>query len=53
LSQNGTGDLGGKSGVAEQLVHERRENLLPGDASESEAIGGFPLPDVEGSMLGG
>jgi hypothetical protein len=35
------------------LVHQRRENLLSGDAGESETVGSFPLPDVEGSMLGG
>ena len=46
------GDLGGESGVAQQLVDECCEDLLAGDAGESEAVGGFSLPDVEGSVCG-
>jgi len=35
------------------LVDERRENLLSSDASDTQAVGGLSLPDVEGSVLGG
>ncbi len=49
----GTNDFGGESGIAQQLVDERGEDLLSGDAGDSEAVGGFSLPDVEGSVLGG
>jgi hypothetical protein len=35
------------------LVDECSEYLLSGDAGEPEAVGGFSLPDVEGSVLAG
>ena len=35
------------------MVDERDEDLLSGDAGESEAVGGFSLPDVEGWVGGG
>jgi hypothetical protein len=35
------------------LVYEGCENLLSGDAGEPKAVGGFTLPDIEGSMLCG
>jgi hypothetical protein len=47
------GDLGGESGIAQQLVDECGEDVLSGDAGDSEAVGGFSLPDVEGSVLAG
>jgi hypothetical protein len=46
-------DLGGEFGVGQQLVDERDKDLLSGDAGESEAVGDFSLPDVEGSVSGG
>jgi hypothetical protein len=35
------------------LVDECGENVLSGDASYSESVGGCSLPDVEGSVLAG
>jgi hypothetical protein len=35
------------------LVDQCGEDLLPGDAGEPEAVGGFSLPDVEGPVLAG
>jgi hypothetical protein len=49
----GTNDLRGESGIAQQLVDERGEDVLPRDAGDSEAVGGFSLPDVESSVLVG
>jgi hypothetical protein len=49
----GTSDLRGESGIPQQLVDERGEDLLSRDAGDSEAVGGFSLPDVESSVLGG
>ena len=46
-------DLGGESGIAQQLVDKCGEDVLPGDAGDSEAVGGLSLPDVEGSVLAG
>ena len=46
-------DLGGEFGVGQQSVDERDKDLLSGDAGESEAVGGFSLPDVKGSVCGG
>ena len=46
-------DLRGEFGVVQQLVDEGGEDLLSGDAGDSEAVGGFSLPDVEGSVLAG
>jgi hypothetical protein len=34
------------------LVDERGEDVLSGDAGDSETVGGVSLPDVEGSVLG-
>jgi hypothetical protein len=34
------------------LVDECREDFLSGNAGESETVGSFTLPDVEGSVLG-
>jgi hypothetical protein len=45
------GDVGGKLGVAQKLLDEYAKDLLSGDARESEAVSGFSLPDVEGSVL--
>ena len=50
---DGACDLGGEFAVAQQLVDKCDKDLLSGDAGESEAVGGFSLPDVEGSVLGG
>ena len=49
----GAGDLGGESGIAQQLVDQCGEDVLSGDAGDSEAIGGFSLPDVESAVLAG
>jgi hypothetical protein len=49
----GANDLGGESGIGQQLVDQRGEDFLSGDAGDSETIGGFSLPDVEGSVLPG
>jgi hypothetical protein len=46
------GDVGGKLGVARKLLDECAKDLLSGDARESEAVSGFSLPDVEGSVCG-
>jgi hypothetical protein len=46
-------DLGGELGVGQELVDERDKDLLSGDAGDTEAVGGFSLPDVEGSVCGG
>lgn len=35
------------------MVDESRENVLSGDAGDAESVGGFSLPDVEGSVLRG
>jgi hypothetical protein len=35
------------------LVDECAEDILSGDAGDSETVGGFSLPDVEGSVLPG
>jgi hypothetical protein len=35
------------------LVDECAEDLLSGDASESEAVSSVSLPDVEGTVLAG
>ena len=40
-------------GVGQKLVDERGEHLLPGHPGDSQAVGGFPLPDVEGPVGGG
>ncbi|EUA05287.1 hypothetical protein I547_0821 [Mycobacterium kansasii 824] len=34
------------------MVDEGDQDLLSGDARETKAVGGFSLPDVEGSVLG-
>jgi hypothetical protein len=47
------GDVGAKPGVAQKLLDECAKDLLSGDARESEAVSGFSLPDVEGSVCGG
>jgi hypothetical protein len=47
------GDVGGKPGVVQKLLDECAKDLLSGDTRESEAVGGFSLPDVEGSVCGG
>ena len=38
--------------VDQQLVDECDEDLLPGHPGDSQAVGGFALPDVEGSVGG-
>ena len=35
------------------MVDQRGEHLLPGHARDTEAVCGFPLPDVEGSVGAG
>ena len=50
---NGAGDLSGEFGVGQKLVDECGENLLASHAGDSEAVGRFSLPDVEGSVCGG
>jgi hypothetical protein len=40
------GHLGGKLGIGQQQLDQRGNYLLSGDAGESEAVGGFSLPDV-------
>ena len=47
------GDVGAKPGVAQKLLDGCAKDLLSGDARESEAVSGFSLPDVEGSVCGG
>jgi hypothetical protein len=48
-----TGHLSGKHRVGQQQFDECAKDFLSGDAGESEAVGGFSLPDVEGSVCGG
>ncbi len=40
-------------GIGQQQLNERANDLLSGDAGESEAVGGVSLPDVEGPVCGG
>jgi hypothetical protein len=47
------GHLGGKLGIGQQQINERAEHLLSGNPGESEPVGGFSLPDVEGAVCGG
>lgn len=39
--------------VGQQLVDQRGQDFLSGDASQAEAVGCLSLPDVEASVLGG
>ncbi|EUA54648.1 hypothetical protein I553_1396 [Mycobacterium xenopi 4042] len=50
---DGADDLGGEFRIAQQLVNERREDLLSGDPGEPQPVGRVSLPDVEGTVLGG
>jgi hypothetical protein len=50
---DGPRDLSGESGVVQKLLDECAKDLLSGDAGESEAVSGVPLPNVEGSVCGG
>jgi hypothetical protein len=50
---DGADDLGREFGVGQKLVDECGENLLASHTGESEAVGRFSLPDVEGSVCGG
>jgi hypothetical protein len=50
---DGAGDLGCEFGVGQELVDECGEDFLSGHAGDSEAVGGFSLPDVEGAVCGG
>ena len=45
--------FGGQLRVGQQQLDERANNFLPGDAGESELVGGFSLPDIEGPVGGG
>jgi len=47
------GYLGGQLRVGQQQLDERADDLLSGDAGESEPVGGFALPDIEGPVCGG
>ena len=47
------GYLGGQLRVRQQQLDERADDLLSGDAGESEPVGGFALPDIEGPVCGG
>lgn len=47
------GDLGREIGVDQKLVDKGGEELLSGHAGDSQAVGSFSLPDVEGSVCGG
>lgn len=49
---DGPRDAGSELGVVQQLVDERAKDLLSGDAGDSEAVSGFPLPNIEGSVGG-
>lgn len=46
-------DLGGEFGVGQEFVDECAEDLLSGNTGDSQTVGGFSLPDVEGSVCGG
>jgi hypothetical protein len=46
-------DLGGEFAVGQELGDECSKDLLSGNAGESEAVGGFSLPDVKGPVRGG
>ncbi len=35
------------------MVDQRGEDFLSGYAGDADAVGGFSLPDVKGSVLGG
>src|ERR1700761_9798101 len=45
--------LGRQLGIGQQQLDQRGNYLLSGDAGESEAVGGFSLPDVQGPVGGG
>lgn len=49
---DGPEDLGRKLAVVQQLVDKRAEDLLSGDASQSETVGCLSLPDIETPVLG-
>jgi hypothetical protein len=50
---NAACDLGGEVGIGQELLDECGKDLLSGDAGDSEAVGGFSLPDVERPVYGG